>query len=327
VFPFTGLIATSIANAFFPAAAYCMYLGLSCALQKHKECIDIKRVYLHVLAVLLFFLFIIPLDSQFKHLRVLVIYMNLIFIYSLSLKLLIREIRNLNKGGKTILFGVIFTLIMCIALPVIYYTYYEQILVYISGVLLFHNTSLVLFFGGIFCLFLFERMEQYKKLSLIDSLTGLFNRRVLTKKIEELTGSLERTAEKLSVIMCDIDNFKNLNDSYGHKFGDEVIVAFSKILKSNCRKGDVVVRYGGEEFLVLLRHTDIKGALCLAERMKRDAENVAMRSGSNVINFTVSFGVSAYLDKRPIEECISDADSALYIAKEQGRNRVVANFC
>ncbi|RUM48188.1 MAG: GGDEF domain-containing protein [Hydrogenothermus sp.] len=166
-------------------------------------------------------------------------------------------------------------------------------------------------------------MERFKHLAETDRLTGLFNKgkfnEVLKKEIERA----KRYKRPLSLIIFDIDHFKRINDTYGHKVGDEVLRELAKVIKSIIRKTDFVVRWGGEEFVILAPETDLDGALKLAEKLRQTVEKHQFPTVKNV---TISLGVAQYIDEETPEEFIIRADMALYKAKENGRNRVeVAN--
>lgn len=151
--------------------------------------------------------------------------------------------------------------------------------------------------------------------SLHDSLTGLANRRFLEVQLEKSYGSAKRYGQPLSIIMLDIDHFKQYNDTHGHVEGDGLLVKIAHILLKVIRTADYVFRYGGEEFLVMLPMTDITNACKAAERLRRVVESEA--------GITVSLGVSSYHESmRDKESLIRDADNALYRAKQNGRNRV-----
>jgi diguanylate cyclase (GGDEF)-like protein len=160
--------------------------------------------------------------------------------------------------------------------------------------------------------------EEAKKFALHDPLTGLANRRMMRIVFERTLSRARRTGESFSVIMLDIDHFKNYNDTHGHSEGDRLLVALAGLIVKETRKIDLVVRYGGEEFLVLLPETDMSRACEVAERMRHTVEQ---RSET-----TISLGVASYDKKmRTEKELISNADDALYKAKKRGRNMVVAS--
>jgi two-component system, cell cycle response regulator len=151
--------------------------------------------------------------------------------------------------------------------------------------------------------------------SLHDSLTGLANRRFLEVQLEKNYGAAKRYGQPLSIIMLDIDHFKQYNDTHGHVEGDRLLVKVAHIFLKATRTADYVFRYGGEEFLVMLPWTDITNACKAAERLRRVVESEA--------GITVSLGVSSYHESlRDAEALIREADNALYRAKQNGRNRV-----
>lgn len=157
--------------------------------------------------------------------------------------------------------------------------------------------------------------EETKKFSLHDPLTGLANRRLMDIMIEKSLARVRRFKTSLSVIMLDIDHFKKYNDTYGHTAGDNLLVQVAKLILKMTRQIDLAVRYGGEEFLVLLPETELTRASEVAERIRKTVE------GKTVV--TISLGVSSYhkgIEKE--EDLIKKADEALYKAKQKGRNRV-----
>ena len=158
--------------------------------------------------------------------------------------------------------------------------------------------------------------EETKSSSLHDPLTGLANRRLMELQMGKCFETVRRYGGQFSVVMLDIDHFKRYNDMYGHQGGDKLLVTLAKILLREMRRLDHVFRYGGEEFLILLPHTDHTMASKVAERLRTAVEEIGV---------TISLGVSAYSSGVPDKETlIKMADAALYRAKEGGRNRVEA---
>ena len=177
-------------------------------------------------------------------------------------------------------------------------------------------------------------LERLEELSLTDFLTGLYNMRYLNARLTEELERAKRHQAHLCVIFCDIDFFKQVNDRYGHQFGDFVLKEIGQLLVSKVddikiiarlRKSDVVARYGGEEFVVILPETSKKNALEVAERMRQAIAEHHFQSHGKSVNVTMSFGVAEYpkdsLDRDSLVQC---ADLAMYKAKKSGRNRVVA---
>lgn len=167
-----------------------------------------------------------------------------------------------------------------------------------------------------------ESQRKLERLATIDDMTGLYNRRhfrSLTKK--EIAGS-QRYKKTLSLLMIDLDHFKSVNDTHGHEAGDKVLVAIADSVRHVIREADIVGRIGGEEFAVLLPSTTMKGALSLAKRMRREAEETRIPIQQKEISITVSIGVACLSPEDSIDDLLKKADQALYLAKDRGRNRV-----
>jgi diguanylate cyclase (GGDEF)-like protein len=168
---------------------------------------------------------------------------------------------------------------------------------------------------------------MYKKMETMattDGLTGLTNHRTFQERAADLVERSARHGHKAALLLTDVDHFKNVNDTYGHPVGDEVLRRVAKLLAGAVRKIDIVARYGGEEFVVLLEATDEDGALGLAERIRQDVEQQSFESDQGPFQVTMSFGVAVFPnDAGSREDLIERADHALYHAKESGRNRVV----
>jgi len=170
-----------------------------------------------------------------------------------------------------------------------------------------------------------EMNDRLLRISLTDGLTGVDNRRALEQRLHEMFEHSLRLHEPVSVVMCDIDHFKMVNDTYGHAAGDEVLKQFAGILKDEAREIDRVGRYGGEEFLLLLPGTVLDAAVTFSERLRQrvDAHTFSYEGGT--LKRTVSFGVASWPHPKITgrEGMLKAADDALYVAKETGRNRVV----
>jgi diguanylate cyclase (GGDEF)-like protein len=170
-----------------------------------------------------------------------------------------------------------------------------------------------------------KSQEELKLLAITDPMTKLYNRRYFSEISIELLELAKREKKPLSLIMLDIDKFKAINDTYGHKVGDEAIIALGNLLKEMKRKSDVACRLGGEEFVLLLPNTTYDDAKKVAEKIRqRVEENVITYEEGKGLQFTVSLGV-AQVDiehEDHIEPALKRADDALYHAKKSGRNRV-----
>ena len=171
-----------------------------------------------------------------------------------------------------------------------------------------------------------ELEEANKKLDLIsrtDELTGLPNRRDMLRTIDNEIQRVARTRKPFCFIFIDIDHFKNVNDTYGHACGDEVLKHVSTTIRNLLRKYDVLARYGGEEFLTLLPETDLEGARIVAERFRKTIEDETVFFGNLSIKVTITLGVAQYDNALGADRSIQMADRALYEGKETGRNKVI----
>ena len=166
---------------------------------------------------------------------------------------------------------------------------------------------------------LIEKNQLLEVLSISDPLTGLYNRLRLDQVLLDELARRQRSAADLSVILLDLDHFKSVNDRHGHQVGDQVLAAVAMLLKNGSRHLDVVGRWGGEEFLVVCRETDLAGAALLAEKLRSAIASHAFSVGGQR---TASFGVATLRDQEDIDTLLARADAALYRAKDAGRNRV-----
>ncbi len=173
--------------------------------------------------------------------------------------------------------------------------------------------------------------EKLKRLSQVDDLTGLFNRRYFYEMIEKTASQYDRRNNRkkddpddtFSLISLDIDFFKKINDDYGHNKGDDVLRLVAGILTSQCRKSDMVFRIGGDEFMMLLPDTPLKGAKVQAERVRTALSGapIVLDEKADPVRLTASMGISCYKDCKDVAELIHAADERLYTSKNLGRDR------
>ena len=167
-------------------------------------------------------------------------------------------------------------------------------------------------------------MNTLRDSAMVDPMTGLYNRRFLQDHGQQLLSGVQRRGKQLGLLLCDLDYFKQVNDTHGHDVGDEILKELAVVLKNSVREADVVIRFGGEEFLVLLLDVEPTAALEVAEKIRARVEALQVRAGEVVLRKTISIGVSEFpQDTEGFWQAIKYADVALYQAKEQGRNRVV----
>ncbi len=170
-----------------------------------------------------------------------------------------------------------------------------------------------------------EANERLRTLAFRDGLTGLYNHRYFQEIMEREIKRAARYQRPLSLILIDIDHFKQINDTFGHQRGDQVLKTLGKIIENTIRTSDIAARYGGEEFAIILPETDLKGAAVLAERLRKAVESCPMDLNGTMTKITISLGVTTYMGgQKEVKKSkiIDAADRALYNSKEKGRNRV-----
>jgi diguanylate cyclase (GGDEF)-like protein len=170
--------------------------------------------------------------------------------------------------------------------------------------------------------------EAIRSLSKTDPLTGCYNRGYLNERLPQEIYRARRFGHCLSLVICDIDHFKRVNDTYGHPVGDQVLIAFVSWIQGSIRNQvDWLARYGGEEFVMILPETDLAGAACMAQRLLKAVSGQDIQVGAERIRITASMGVTGFGAHTPEalispENLIRQADQSLYLSKKQGRNRV-----
>jgi len=164
-----------------------------------------------------------------------------------------------------------------------------------------------------------KRTAELERISITDRLTGLYNRHKIDSVLENEFKRSNRFSNTFSLILIDIDNFKSVNDTFGHQTGDKVLTEVANILLNSIRSIDIIGRWGGEEFLIIATETELEGAILLAESIRIKVEK---HSFSEVGSKTLSIGVSSYKKADTIKSLIFRADSALYVAKDKGKNQV-----
>lgn len=171
---------------------------------------------------------------------------------------------------------------------------------------------------------IYKKVNRLNEIFVIDELTGVYNRRFIKERLEvEILKAISNN-QFLCIILSDLDNFKNINDTYGHIAGDNVLIKFAEIIKRNIRdESDWVARYGGDEFLVCLTNANEIAAYNVGERIRREVAKTEFFYGPNKIVFTASFGIAMLSEKiSNVNQLIESADEKLYEAKKKGGNYV-----
>ncbi len=173
-----------------------------------------------------------------------------------------------------------------------------------------------------------KKNSELERLAYYDTLSGLFNRRAILAKLDEWLHIVKRYDDRLSVVMLDLDDFKQVNDTFGHRAGDRVLADIAGLLRRSVRQTDFCGRYGGDEFLMILPQTDVAGAAILAERMRAAIDGCPMHGPkADTFKITASLGAAEYCDGDDEDLLVGRADTALYRAKDGGRNRVEVAPC
>lgn len=162
--------------------------------------------------------------------------------------------------------------------------------------------------------------KELTKLAILDPLTSVYNRNYLNQKLQEELKLNHRFHQSFGVILLDIDNFKSVNDTFGHNIGDIILIHFTKVLTKSLRETDTLGRWGGEEFLIIAPNIDKNGLLRLAEKLRKKIETYPF---PHIDSKTASFGISIYKEGESLDKLIDRADKALYKSKEQGKNKVL----
>ena len=166
-------------------------------------------------------------------------------------------------------------------------------------------------------------VEKLTLLSSQDSLTGLKNRRYFTERAKAQWHEFKRHNRAFSLLIVDIDFFKKINDEYGHHVGDAVLVKIANTLENNLRESDVIARWGGEEFLILLPSLNIQEAYWVAEKLRKSVAEQVVEAPPYSVSVTITCGVADIKDYDSVDACIHAVDKKLYVGKESGRNAVV----
>lgn len=171
-----------------------------------------------------------------------------------------------------------------------------------------------------------RQIEELKRQCYVDALTGVSNRRALFETIESELTKAKESENGLVLVIMDLDDFKLINDHFGHQKGDEVLKTVAKVIRDNIRKGDHVGRYGGEEFVLLFPGTTLKQTMRIVERIRRCIERIYVNDGNISRRISASFGVTCTCqDNETTMNLINEADDALYSAKKSGKNCIIVN--
>ncbi|MGJ8694542.1 MAG: GGDEF domain-containing protein [Thalassotalea sp.] len=321
---YTNPITIIINNMLYLASFYQLKLGFSSlkGLDKteYKKLKKESLVFTAILLILNPLIFHLYYDSHL--IRTLSVIASATYYCVTSLHYLDKNNNDIGRNASQI------SVVTCISLMwlvLILLVFTENDFLYISALMISQCIVILLLFGSTLITFLGDASKQFRKEAITDYLTGLYNRRYLSKRLKEVVFSAQRHLIPISLIVVDIDHFKKVNDTYGHDAGDAVIKTIANILTDVIRGSDLAARLGGEEFCIMLPHTNICAAMLLAERMRQAIEDTQITYGGKNIAVTASFGVSEIDLNNSPDDALLNADAALYQSKSAGRNKVTAN--
>lgn len=313
-------ISAFLTNFLFLLAAYCILFG---CYWRYKLKYHIHRHFAiwHLIAFSSLQGFMAYFFPEQVQIRVVLAYVNIMAVLLFALSLFGRFGNKDSTGEKLIHVATIVAVISIVMLPVAF-VISDTVMVFTSYILLIQNAVTMTLFGAFLASFLFDSIRLYQKTSITDGMTSLYNRQYFLEQGARFMKSAERHQFPVSIIMCDIDEFKLINDNYGHAIGDKAIVAVANTMKSSTREPDLVARIGGEEFIALLPQTNSAGAMLFAERLRKKISELTLSTENGIVKLTVSVGVTSLQNHTDIEAGMKAADTAMYEAKKRGRNAV-----
>ena len=308
-----------LANSLFILSVHALLHGLKLREESLQSLYKHPIVLFNILLAFFISWFSIYKGGAWEVVRVVFMCFNVSLLY-FACYLLIRKQRGVEYYSRLVEMPFLFVSVINLLLWLPFYfagDYEFHIRVFFAVVII----TIFATFGGLLSLLLSDVIGFYYRTSITDGLTGLFNRRHFTSAGQDLLENSGRYGYPVSCLMCDIDDFKSVNDSFGHDTGDKVIVAFAEGLEKNIRTGDILARIGGEEFAILLDHAHLDTAMEVAERMRQYTEGLQLDCNGRALSFSASFGV-AQITSSSLEKLIKAADEALYHSKHSGKNTV-----
>lgn len=254
--------------------------------------------------------------------RFLLTFINLLAVMSYALYILNRFEQKAQFRERIVLICLLVAAICCAIGGITLYLNSTTAPI-LSTFLIMQNLLTMLIFGVVFSILLYDAIDQYARYANTDTMTMLANRRYFFEQARKFLSAAQRYQYPVSIVICDIDFFKRINDSFGHAAGDSTIVHIAALLKAQCRDIDLAARIGGEEFVVLLPQTNEDEAFVFAERCRLVLRKKKIELGAEKVRVTASFGVACIENGDNIEDALNAADKALYVAKNFGRDKVV----
>ena len=321
-----GFLITSmlLGNAFMLLVAY----SVMCAIYSRYDVMITSKHYgliaLHS-ALVASGVYWLPELISSAHWRSIFLLLNLTFPFALTMKLCHQQFKKHRLGDRVLYSALLITILLYLTYILFLALFYRE-QQFAPTTLTFINllSFVCILFLGFALSIIYSLVGKLRKELVTDRLTGAKNRNYLNEISKQLMSLAKRSNTPLSLIVCDIDWFKKINDTYGHAAGDKVLIEFSNEIKNTLRTADVLIRIGGEEFVILLPQCNIEKALITAERLRLAIDMLTINVEKEAISMSASFGVAEADLTNDIDHNINNADSALYEAKRSGRNKVVA---
>ncbi len=316
------IFATFLNNGLAITAPYFLYFGLNWHYKTSTHLHQNRLILFHILGASTLISLIAAVVDNSLILVELVFFPNLFIAFFAAYKVLLNNISQYpNPGEKLFKRTFQFSFFaMAIMLSIIVIT--ENFFIYTGGIMIMQGIMTVGFLSAVYFSYLYRVINKLRKLSITDPLTKLFNRRYFLAQANTVIRSAGRDKQPMCLIMCDLDYFKKINDQYGHEAGDSALIAFADILKTTLREQDTVARIGGEEFIILLPNTNLDLVAKISERLRANTEALSIKTSTDTIKITASFGICLIDPARSVESNIRLVDETLYTAKSKGRNRV-----
>lgn len=324
VLPYVSQVLTIlVTNSFILVSVYCLRFGLMWRLNMRQQLWQSGYVISHVVIFVASQVALSVMLPESFWFRLANISANSIFVLLGCVALLNKSPTKPSYGEGIARFSFIYIVIGLVLIPIFYHTF-GYVGYYYAVITVLFVVALFALMGGLQSLLMSDVIDVHYQTSIQDPLTGIYNRRYFFQAVSTLAES--RAEDRVnSVILCDIDKFKQFNDQFGHDVGDKILVKFATMLRDNVGEVGIVSRYGGEEFTILLKNHSLPQAVEFAEHLRFCAENLTIADDKTSLAISASFGVSEVWELSDIDLALKLADDALLRAKATGRNRVVSN--
>lgn len=312
------LFSLSLNSMLYLSGFYCLWHGLVCRkYQQNYHLYKNKYFYINIL----FILWLGYVTRANPFIRILVFDINIVAILLACLPL-IKNTSTHSRGEKIVKTTIYLCSLLVLIAPLPYFII-SSMQAYTVTITALQALQINIWLGALSSLLISDSVDLFYHYSITDPMTALFNRRYFIDKIKKMMQQAAHNHSPAGVmITCDIDNFKSVNDKYGHDVGDKTIMAFAEVLQANVREQDTVARLGGEEFAIFLPYTSLAAAKQVAERMRQQTEQLQMVTDVGKLNFTASFGLTSFVHSYDIDTYLKTADRAMYRAKTSGKNLV-----